>query len=288
MILRFILIAVLLVLQLTSISFPQTFKYSVVSGEVPVYVLVTEKNKPVTNLNPDDFQVFDNGVPQEIVSVTPQNQTPITVTLVFDLSFSVAGRLFNELKIAASTFLADLGKEDHVALITFNNAVALGCFPTQNHSDVRLALERIQPSGRSSLIDASFAGLLLAQSRRDPRLLIIFSDGQDTSSWLTPEAVLETAEHNDAVVYAVSKVHLPDKSFLGKLARNSGGRQVELIPDLTFAFLSILREFRQSYQLSYRPRGVTDGGWHNLEVRVNRPHTTVRSRPGYMRNAASE
>jgi VWFA-related protein len=287
--LRRFALPVFLLMQLATTSFAQDIAtIRVVSGEVYIVVLVTERNKPITDLRMGDFEVFDNGVPQEIGSVILQKQTPITATLVFDLSISVAGRLFNELKNAANAFLEDLGKEDHIALITFNNAVVLGCLPTQDHSSAKLALERTQPSGNSSLIDASYAGLLLAQSQRDPPLLIIFSDGRDTSSWLTPQAVFETAESSEAVVYAVSTALLPDKSFLGKLAEISGGFPIELTKDLTFAFLSILREFRQSYLVTYIPRGVTDKGWHKLDVRVKRPGANVRARPGYMRGSSTE
>jgi VWFA-related protein len=278
----------LLMLPLAATFLSQDFTYRVASEEVRIDILVTENNKPVTDLSMDDFEVFDTGVLQEVHTLTLQKQTPITATLVLDLSISVAGRLFNELKDAAGAFLADLGEKDHVALITFNNAVVLGCLPTQEHSSVQLALEHTQPSGRSSLIDATYAGLLLAQSVREPPLLVIFSDGRDTSSWLSSQAVLDTAKRSDAVVYAVSTTRLSDKSFLGMLTGISGGSQLELTNDLTFAFLSILQEFRQSYQLTFIPRGVTDNGWHKLDIRVKRPSAKVRYRPGYMRGTSAE
>jgi len=104
-------------------------------------------------------------------------------------------------------------KEDHAALIMFNNAVILGSPPTRDFAQIIRALDQAQPFGNTSLIDASYAGLLLAESRPDPPLLIVFSDGRDTFSWLMGEAVLETAKYNDAVVYAVSTDRRQTKHF---------------------------------------------------------------------------
>ena len=265
----------------------QQANFSVAAEEVRVDVLVTDKGKPVAGLRTADFEILDNGIPQEIQYVTLQKQTPISATLVFDMSMSVAGDTLNYLKDAARGLLADLGKEDHVALITFNNAVVLGSPPTRDLARVRLALDQVQPAGNSSLMDASYAGLVLAESRPEPPLLIIFSDGRDTISWLTSEAVLETAKLNDAVVYAVSSGGLPNKSFLRDLAEFTAGSlfEVESIENLPAIFLRILNEFRQRYVLTYIPSGVPEGGWHNLEVRTRHRSAKVRARPGYIRSS---
>jgi len=191
------------------------------------------------------------------------------------------------LKDAARGLLANLGKEDYVALITFNNAVVLGSPPTRDFARVRLALDQVQPAGNSSLMDGSYAALLLAESRPDPPLLIIFSDGCDTISWLTSDAVLETAKRNEAVVYAVSTGGLPNKSFLSDLAEFTAGSlfKVESIRNLPAVFLRILDEFRQRYMVTYIPSGVPESGWHKLEVRTKRGSAKVRARPGYMRSS---
>jgi Ca-activated chloride channel homolog len=265
----------------------QVANFSVATEEVRVDVLVTDKGKPVAGLRAADFEIFDNGIPQEIQYVTLQKQTPISATLVFDMSMSVVGDTLNHLKDAARGFLANLGKEDYVALITFNNAVVLGSPPTRDLARVRLALDQVQPVGNSSLMDGIYAGLLLAESRPDPPLLIIFSDGYDTISWLTSEAVLETSKRNDAVVYAVSTSGLPNKSFLSDLTEFTAGSlfEVESIKNLPVVFLRILDEFRQRYMLTYIPSGVSESGWHKLEVRAKRRSAKVRARPGYMRSS---
>jgi VWFA-related protein len=284
---RFALPAILLLMTALHAS-AQNAEFSVAAEEVRIDVLVTENGKPVEGLQVDDFEVLDNGVPQEIQYVTLQRQTPIRATLVFDLSMSVAGKVHDRLKEASNAFLADLGKEDQVALVLFNNAVILGSRSTRDFENLKLSLERAHPAGRSALIDASYAALMLAESRSDPPLLIIFSDGRDTCSWLTAPAVLETAKRIDAVVYAVSTGRLPERTFLKELTRISGGAEIQFTTDLTFTFLQILREFRQSYLLTYIPRGVSEGGWHRLNVQVKKRKVKVRSRPGYIRGSSTK
>jgi VWFA-related protein len=268
----------------------QKATFSIESGEVRMDVLVTDNGKPVAGLSAADFEVFDNGVAQEIHSATLQKQTPISATLVLDMSRSLAGNPLGHLKDAAGRLLADLKDEDYVALITFNNAVMLGSPPTRDLSRIKLALDQAQPLGNSSLIDGSYAALVLAESRPDQPLVIIFSDGRDTFSWLTSPVVLDTAKSNDAVVYAVTTDHQASKTFLGDLTRLTGGflLEVESTRDLGAVFLNILDEFRQRYVLGYTPQGVSDSGWHKVDVRVKHRSAKVSARPGYLRSSPGE
>jgi VWFA-related protein len=139
----------------------------------------------------------------------------------------------------------------------------------------------------------------------------VFSDGRDTSSWLTSEAVLETAKNarrNDVVVYAVSTAKLKPKSyvwprfetgsgdryfdspFLRNLTKTTGGNLVEIESEqgLFSAFHSILEEFRLRYLVTYTPKGVSADGWHKLDVRVKRSSATVKARSGYSRSSLPE
>jgi Ca-activated chloride channel homolog len=298
------------ILLIAGIAFAQISTFSIATEEVRVDVLVTEKGKPAVDLKAADFEVFDNGIAQEIQYITLQKQTPVSAILVFDMSWSVAGELLDCLRGAAIGFINDLKNGDQAALITFNNAVALGSPPTRELSRIKLALNQVNPFGNSSLIDGSYAGLVLADSRPEPPLLIIFSDGRDTSSWLTGETVLETAKaarRNDTVVYAVSTARLQkkkyrtfmfesesnrgaDEIFLRDLTKATGGSLVEIesAEDLADVFRGILVEFRLRYLVTYTPRGVSGNGWHKLDIRVKRRSATVKARPGYMRSSHAE
>jgi VWFA-related protein len=134
----------------------------------------------------------------------------------------------------------------------------------------------------TSLIDAAHAGMLLGESDAGRSLLIVFSDGVDTSSWLTADSVLETARRGDVVVYAVEVGDLRE-SFPRDLSDATGGRlfSVESTKDLSATFSKILEEFRMRYLVSYSPQGVDPGGWHRLDVRVKNRRVTVKARPGY-------
>ena len=111
---------------------------------------------------------------------------------------------------------------------------------------------------------------------------MVFSDGLDTMSFLDTNRVLDLGRRSDVVVYPiVTKGAKPE--FLEELASLTGGRQyeVERNQELSSTFKEILDEFRFRYLLTYTPTNVPKGGWHKLEVRVNKPGTRVRARPGY-------
>jgi VWFA-related protein len=260
------------------------------TGEAHVDVLVTRNDVPVNDLKASDFEVFDNGVRQKIESAELQLEMPIDAMLVFDMSSSIEGELLDQLKDALHELLSDFSEKDRAALITFNQAIVLGSPLTRNVELVKSALEQTHPSGNSSLRDACYAGLILAKSGSELPLMIIFSDGRDTFSWLTGEMVLETAKRNNSVVYAISTQRRPKKSFLNDLTSLTGGNlfEVESTGDLASAFLDAIKEFRYRYLLAYTPEGVSEEGWHELDVRVKSKSATVLYRPGYMRVASDK
>lgn len=300
-----------LAILITTAAFVHGFQKADISirvDDVPVDVLVTVNGKPVGDLTADDFEIFDNGVRQDIQYARLQKQMPVTAIMVFDMSRSVDGEMLFHLRNAASKLLSELKSEDRAALITFNNAVVLGSPPSKDITRLKAALDRVQPDGNSSLIDASYAGLMLTQSISDPTLLMIFSDGRDTMSWLTSDAVLEAAKRSEAVVYAVStrliinrtilsaeyifesEKRMPKKTFLGDLTNLTGGDliNIESTFNLDAEFLNILNEYRNRYLLAYTPRGVKRGGWHSIEVRVKNRSAKVKARPGYIEISGKE
>jgi VWFA-related protein len=265
----------------------QTPTFRVAAEEVRIDVLVSENGKALEGLKASDFEVFDNGVKQTIQYATLQKKLPISATLVFDMSRSVDGPLLSDLRSAANEFLSDLQKDDQAALITFNHTITLGSPLTSNIKNIRLALDRTKPEGNSSLIDASYTGLTIAESKSGSPLLIIFSDGLDTYSWLPSSSVLESAKHKEAVVYAISTSALSRKTFLGDLAESTGGSLIviESSRDLSGAFAKILDDFRQHYLVTFIREGVSESGWHTLKVRYKHRSAKVTARPGYWRGS---
>jgi Ca-activated chloride channel family protein len=249
---------------------------------VRVDVLVTDKGQPMRGLGPADFEIFDNGVPQNVELVSFE-QIPLNVILALDMSDSVAGERLGHLRTAGHALLNGLKHEDQAALVTFRRGVTLDADLTSDARTVRAALDEAEPAGETALVDGAYSAMVVGESDAGRALLIVFSDGLDTSSWLLPDSVLETAKRSDVVAYAVS-IGRVKAEFLRDLTSFTGGRlfEIEKTGNLSAIFLSVLEEFRQRYLVSYTPRGVAKEGWHRLTVKVKRGGATVKARPGYL------
>lgn len=249
---------------------------------VRVDVLVTDgSRKPVVGLRPADFEIRDNGALQT-VDVVSFGDVPLSVTLAVDLSGSVAGARLEQLQRATRALAGALEKRDQSALLTFSQAVALRCPMSANVACVRSSLDSAVPDGQTSLVDAAFAGIVVGESDVGRSLLMVFSDGMDTASYMPASLVLDAARRSDVVAYAVATgAAMPE--FLEELTNLTGGRvfETEKASDLTPIFRAILDEFRYRYLVTYTPAGVPTEGWHRLDVRVKRGGAKVRARPGY-------
>jgi len=250
---------------------------------VRVDVLVTDKAQTVLGLRPEDFEILDNGVGQR-VDLVSFDQIPLNVILAFDMSESVAGERLQQLREAGWAVVNGLKPPDQSALVTFSHLVSLRAALTKDVSAIRSALDTTESAGDTALVDGSYAAMMLGESDPGRALVIVFSDGVDTSSWLSADAVLDTAKRSDVVVYGVS-VRSPAKpEFLRDLSTFTGGRlfEIEKTANLGPTFLGILEEFRHRYLVSYTPRGVAKDGWHRLDVRIKNRKATVKARPGYL------
>jgi Ca-activated chloride channel family protein len=189
----------------------------------------------------------------------------------------------DHLRRASLAALAGLRGQDRAALVTFNQRATLQAPLTEQLERVRQAVERMEGGGGTALLDATYAGILVGESDMGRSLLMVFTDGADTSSFLTREAVLDSARRTDVVVYAVASGVGKRRSVLDDTVRQTGGALLELesTADMPAAFGRILEEFRQRYLLSYSPTGVERPGWHRIEVRVKGRRVEVKARQGY-------
>ena len=249
---------------------------------VRVDVLVMDRNEFVRGLQRADFDVRDNGVPQTVDLVSFQ-QIPLNVIMAFDTSQSVTGDRFDDLQKASRAVLDRLTRDDKAALLTFSHLVSVRQRLTSNIAAVREGLDGTLPSGDTSLIDGTHAAMSLEQGDGSRNLLIVFSDGLDTASWLTPDRVLESARRSDVVVYAAASRGAEDSNFLDDLTKQTGGGlvKIESTKDLSATFLKILDEFRNRYLVSYSPASVSKDGYHRLDVRLKGRRGTVKARAGY-------
>jgi VWFA-related protein len=269
-------------------AYAQTATFSTKLEAVRVDALVTDKGQVVRGLQPGDFEIIDNRISQQ-VDLVSFDQIPLNVILALDMSQSVSGERLAHLQTAGRALLDGLKIEDRAALLTFSHMVVLREELTHEIPRVRAAIDNVEPLGDTALIDGIHAAMVLEGSEAGRSLLIVFSDGIDTSSWLSAEKVLETARRSDMVVYAVSVRGTGKDEFLRDLADLTGGATVEIesTKDLSATFVRILEEFRHRYLVSFSPRGVAEEGWHRVEVRVKNRRTTVKARPGYFRTATT-
>jgi VWFA-related protein len=277
---------------------------------VRVDVLVTDRNVPVTGLTAEHFEIRDNGVLQTIRTVSLDDD-PVSALLVLDTSVSVNGEPLRHLQEAATALVSTLRKEDRSALITFSHEIRVAAAWSERPEGLLSALARTQADGLTSIHDAAYAALTLADPLPDRRLLIlIFTDGADTASWLPGEAVLDLARRCNAVVYAIradtkdgpTSFRLERRSgfmqaprrmnpseylrpFLDELAEETGGDVLLMSAsaELKSAFLKVLSQFRSRYLLTYTPSGVDVDGWHAIEVKLKNRRGDVRARRGYLR-----
>ena len=266
---------------------------------VRVEVLVTRKGSPVRGLTAGDFEVRDGGRLQTLEPIH-EEETPIDVVLVLDLSQSVGGSKLSALRDAASALLGGLrpsanGLEagpdgERAALLVFQEEVRLLEPLTPALDRVRRALQAVTASGSTALLDATYAGLRLLEPGPRRTVVVVFSDGLDSLSWLTPAQVLEAAARSDALVYAVVAREKgdPKNVFLSQVTRATGGRvwTARSEEELRARFLDVLDDIRSRYVLSYAPEGVASSGWHALEVRLKQGKGEVLARPGYYRTAS--
>lgn len=286
----------------------QTFR-SGVEG-VNVDVLVFEGNRPVSGLGVADFELRDSGVVQKIDSVAFED-VPLNVMLALDVSDSVAGVPLEHLKEAALAAVQLLRPVDQAALLTFADHVKLRADWTADRSRLAGAVIGATAGGATALYDAAYSALTLRAPQPGRTLALVFSDGEDTASWLAGASALEIARRNDAVVYALelraehrwspgyridfhsgvqSGVANVPKSllmerFLSALASETGGQRLNVArsEQLRDRFVQIIAEFRTRYLVTYSPSGVERGGWHPLEVTLKGRKGRVIARRGYLR-----
>lgn len=272
-----------LALGTSAVSIAQQATFSSRLEAVRVDVLVTDNGRPVRNLGPGDFLVFDNGTPQT-VDLASFETLPVNVILAFDQSSSVTGDRLAQLREAARAVLGALAPRDQAALVTFSQRVELRQGLTHESRLVMEALDEATPAGETSLFDGVYAGLLVGVNEAARNLVLVFSDGVDTASWLAAEQIIETGKRSDAVVYALSPRGAGSAQFLRDLTEQTGGSaiEVESLRELSARFVAILEEFRHRYLLSYSLKGGPAPGWHRLEVRLKNRRATVKARPGYI------
>lgn len=284
----------------------QTPLFRATTEIVQVDVFVGRNGHAVLGLGAKDFELFEDGVHQELALVDAQN-IPVHIALVLDTSSSVAGQDLSHLRDAAIQLLDDLNDEDEASLISFSHHLKRGAELTRDKDRVRAAIDAVEAYGATAWHDALFVGLKTVGNVEHRPMVLFFTDGIDTYSWLREEQMLPLVEQSQAVIYAIGrKERLPIELGQGQLARDrarraarkanakrtqllrkltetSGGRFIETdtTENLGAIFSTILAEMKTRYLLSYQPREPIREGWHTLTVKVKVRGVDVHARRGY-------
>jgi hypothetical protein len=151
---------------------------------------------------------------------------------------------------------------------------------TGDMDTIRAGLRRLAGDGGTALRDAVHLALELRTADRSRPLVLVFTDGRDTASWLTEDAVVDTARRAGVVIHVVS---LESDGFLNRIVEVSGGRSWSATSDrqLRELFTRALDEMRARYLLTYTPKGAQAPGWHDVKVKLKNQRGDVTARPGY-------
>ena len=280
-----------------------------------LFSVVTKRDKLVTDLNKEDFTVFDDKVQQEIVSFAQPTDLPLRIGMVLDTSNSIREHLKFEQDAAIDFIFNALRRgTDQAFLMTFDDGPQLIKAFTGDSGDLRDTILKQRAGGGTSLYDAVYAAseILLNKSPLPAgpnsdvrRVLVVISDGDDNSSTRSRGEAVEMAQRAGVIIYAISTStqwvdvgdehdasQRPDRKYaknegdrvLEQLAQETGGRAFfpYRVDDLGQSFLDIGDELRHQYALAYSPGGRgPDGKYHTIRIQVSRKDLIVRTRKGY-------
>lgn len=266
---------------------------------VSLNVTVTDPtNRYVTDLDEPNFEVFEDGVRQDLILFNRSN-LPIALSLLIDTSSSMEDRM-SAAQEAAIGFVRQIRSTDLGEVIGFDSRVEIIQKFTNNVPALEQAIRKTVPGGSTSLFNALYIALkglkTIPATQADEirrQAIILLSDGEDTSSLVTFEEVLDLARRSETAIYTIGLVSsdpVQSRGFreaiysLRQLASETGGRSFfpNDVKSLASVYAQIRDELSSQYTLGYSSKNVKrDGAWRRLVVRVDRSNTTTRTKQGY-------
>lgn len=264
-----------------------------------VRLLVTVKDRqgaPTTGLEKTNFKVTDNGAEQQIAVFERHTEQPLSVAILIDTSGSTGKELKYEIDSVVRFSKALFGEgnpEDRAALYSFNWEVVQRTSYTRSSQQIDHNLRGLKGEGGTSLYDALWFAARDMEDREGRHVVIVVTDGGDTTSSRTFHQALEATQRADSVIYSILVMPITNdagrniggENALSAFADGTGGRVFAptVGAQLDAAFAQILRELRTQYLIGYYPRNVplTKDRYHRLKVVVDQPSLRVQTRSGY-------
>jgi Ca-activated chloride channel family protein len=255
------------------------------------------QGKFVTDLTEEEFEVYEDGAKQKLTFFS-KTQQPISLALLLDTSASMDERM-GIAQEAAIGFARQLHKEDQAEVIDFDSQVRVLSPFTNDAAALEKAIRATTPNGSTSLYNALYIALkelkkVRAASTSDIRrqAIVLLSDGDDTSSLIEFDQVLDLAKRSEVVIYAIglrqgeiARREFKEAEFvLKQLATETGGRAYFPTDarELAKIYQGIWDELSSQYALAYSSANPKrDGAWRRIQVRLLRPSITGRTKQGY-------
>ena len=259
--------------------------------------VVDTTGRYLTGLEQSDFSVFEDGVKQDIIFFTRRPQ-PIALSLLLDSSASMEDKL-GTLQEAATNFVRRLKPNDLAQVIDFDSRVSIRQPFSSVQSELEAAIRQSVSGGSTSLHNAIYISLkelgkIQAQNDDDVRrqALIVFSDGEDTSSLVSFEEVLDLAKRSETSIYTIAlrgsdtntRGFREAEFIMRQLAQETGGRWFfpRRIEDLNGVYSQIADELASQYTVGYTSKNPrNDGAFRRIVVQVERESATTRTKRGY-------
>jgi Ca-activated chloride channel family protein len=266
--------------------------------------VVDGQNRYVTDLGPDDFSVFEDGAKQELLFFTRTN-LPIALSLLIDSSASMEERM-PVAQEAAIGFASQVRPQDLAQVVDFDSRVEVVQQFTSDREALMRAVRATSSGGSTSLYNAVYIALrelarVKARSQEDVRrqAIVLLSDGEDTTSLVSFEEVLELAKRSETAIYSIGLLPRDASALRGfreaefvlrQFALETGGRSffAQRAEDLKGVYGQIADELSSQYSMGYAPKNARrDGAWRRLAVQVTRPNLTARTKRGYYAPASN-
>jgi VWFA-related protein len=242
------------------------FQFNVAVEAVYLNAVVTSGRQLIPGLNVEDFEVFENGIRQEL-SFFASGNTPVTVLLLLDSSSSILPSV-EGIKVAASNFVRKLRQGDRAMIGFFNQDVWFATDFTGDVKELVRASEGLRPGGMTALYDAALESLRRLATVNGRAALLVFTDGSDSwpaaeGSDATQDEAIEESKLSDVSIYTVgfegrlgTGVGGVNRYFLRNLARETGGRVFfpRDIGELNVRFSRIMEELHSQYRMAYVPK----------------------------------
>ncbi|HEV2021851.1 MAG TPA: VWA domain-containing protein [Terriglobales bacterium] len=252
--------------------------------------VVDEHGAPVADLKKEDFQIFEDGEPQKIAVFDRESGLPLSIVLAVDTSLSTRKDLKLELESARRFVHSILRPGDALSLYEFKETVRELVPFTSDRARIDGGIDRLRPSFGTALYDALYLGSQTLEDRQGRKVMVVITDGGDTTSKVKYAEAVRAAQQSEAIVYSI--IIVPIEASAG---RNTGGEHALIqisadtggkyyyasdIPRLDQAFRQISDELRTQYMLAYYPtRRLSESDFRHIEVTVKHPPSTAQARP---------